>query len=305
MISSPSPRRHGLWLRCAFAMAAVVAVGILAACSDVPIDEKYPKERIPGDSKPRYEDPTSIFGSGGLFGGDQASTNDGSGGGGIGVNSLLWRASLDTVSFMPLLSADPFGGVIITDWYSPSSHAQRALQGQHLHPRPPAAGRRVARHGLPPGQSGRRLGRCAGGAHGLDRSGERHPDARAPDADRRLAAVAPSLPMSRYNFRQAERKWQAAWAEQRCFEARIDAGKPKYYVHGDVPLSLGAHPYGPCAQLHPGRRRRPLQARPRLQRAASHGLGRLRPAGRERGHGEEDPSRDMDLRQHRHHARRS
>ncbi len=121
MISSPSVRRHGLWLRCAFAMAAVVAVGILAACSDVPIDEKYPKERIPGDSKPRYEDPTSIFGSGGLFGGDQASTGDGSGGGGIGVNSLLWRASLDTVSFMPLLSADPFGGVIITDWYSPST----------------------------------------------------------------------------------------------------------------------------------------------------------------------------------------
>ena len=37
----------------------------------------------------------------------------------IGVNSFLWRASLDTVSFMPVASADPFGGVIITDWYSP------------------------------------------------------------------------------------------------------------------------------------------------------------------------------------------
>jgi len=34
------------------------------------------------------------------------------------VNSYLWRASLDTVSFMPLASADPFGGVIITDWYT-------------------------------------------------------------------------------------------------------------------------------------------------------------------------------------------
>ena len=40
-------------------------------------------------------------------------------GGGIGVNSFLWRASLDTISFMPLASADPFGGVIITDWYTP------------------------------------------------------------------------------------------------------------------------------------------------------------------------------------------
>ena len=38
-------------------------------------------------------------------------------GGGIGVNSFLWRASLDTTSFMPVQSADPFGGVILTDWY--------------------------------------------------------------------------------------------------------------------------------------------------------------------------------------------
>lgn len=35
----------------------------------------------------------------------------------IGVNAFLWRASLETVAFMPLASVDPFGGVIITDWY--------------------------------------------------------------------------------------------------------------------------------------------------------------------------------------------
>jgi hypothetical protein len=35
----------------------------------------------------------------------------------IGVNGYLWRASLDTLAFMPLSSADPYGGVIITDWY--------------------------------------------------------------------------------------------------------------------------------------------------------------------------------------------
>src|SRR5271168_3687579 len=34
----------------------------------------------------------------------------------LGVNSYLWHASLDTLAFMPLASADPFGGVIITDW---------------------------------------------------------------------------------------------------------------------------------------------------------------------------------------------
>jgi hypothetical protein len=36
----------------------------------------------------------------------------------IGVNSYLWRASLDTVSFAPLLQADSAGGVIVTDWYA-------------------------------------------------------------------------------------------------------------------------------------------------------------------------------------------
>jgi hypothetical protein len=41
------------------------------------------------------------------------------GGAGLSVNAYLWRAALDTLSFMPLASADPFGGTIITDWYSP------------------------------------------------------------------------------------------------------------------------------------------------------------------------------------------
>lgn len=36
----------------------------------------------------------------------------------IGVNSYLWRASLDALSFMPLLQADSAGGVVITDWYA-------------------------------------------------------------------------------------------------------------------------------------------------------------------------------------------
>src|SRR4051812_44297182 len=36
----------------------------------------------------------------------------------IGVNSYLWRAALDTVSFAPLLQADANSGVIITDWYA-------------------------------------------------------------------------------------------------------------------------------------------------------------------------------------------
>jgi hypothetical protein len=50
------------------------------------------------------------------FGGDQAVSEQSEAG--IGVNSYLWRSTLDVLSFMPLSEVDPFGGVIITDWYS-------------------------------------------------------------------------------------------------------------------------------------------------------------------------------------------
>ncbi|MAC11468.1 DUF3576 domain-containing protein [Novosphingopyxis iocasae] len=44
----------------------------------------------------------------------------------IGVNSYLWRASLETLSFMPLLQTDSAGGVIVTDWYTnPQSPNER------------------------------------------------------------------------------------------------------------------------------------------------------------------------------------
>lgn len=45
----------------------------------------------------------------------------------IGVNSYLWRASLDAISFMPLLQADSAGGVIVTDWYAnPANPGERS-----------------------------------------------------------------------------------------------------------------------------------------------------------------------------------
>ena len=53
-----------------------------------------------------------------LFKFDRSGNSDG-GGAGLGVNAYLWRGALETLSFMPLASADPFGGVIITDWYQP------------------------------------------------------------------------------------------------------------------------------------------------------------------------------------------
>jgi hypothetical protein len=112
--------------------AIVTVLGVLAltlaACEGVDVQ---PADR--GDAGPgrAYKQGSggagdgSIFGPGGLqlFGKKEGQAEAS---GGIGVNSFLWRASLDTLSFMPLSSADPFGGVIITDWYSPpESPAER------------------------------------------------------------------------------------------------------------------------------------------------------------------------------------
>ncbi len=45
---------------------------------------------------------------------------------GLPINSVLWKSSLEVINFMPISSADPFAGVIITEWYSsPNTHDQR------------------------------------------------------------------------------------------------------------------------------------------------------------------------------------
>jgi hypothetical protein len=46
----------------------------------------------------------------------------------IGVNSYLWRASLETLAFMPLTQADSAGGVIVTDWYANPSNANERVK---------------------------------------------------------------------------------------------------------------------------------------------------------------------------------
>lgn len=101
-------------------LMAVIALG---ACSTegVKKEAKYPSGHDRDATEDIYEDNPSVFGSNGLklFGGRGDDKDKYSGQSGIGVNSYLWRASLDTVSFMPLASADPFGGVILTDWYAP------------------------------------------------------------------------------------------------------------------------------------------------------------------------------------------
>jgi hypothetical protein len=55
----------------------------------------------------------SVFG----LGRHTPTTNTSANPANLGVNGYLWRATLDTLAFMPLASADPYGGVVITDWY--------------------------------------------------------------------------------------------------------------------------------------------------------------------------------------------
>ncbi len=98
------------------AAAAVVAALLLTGCGS---------SSEPGESyrrSPDYQAPAGAEKNGSVFGGGLSLFSVSTGEareGAVAVNAFLWRASLDTLAFMPLASADPFGGVIITDWYAP------------------------------------------------------------------------------------------------------------------------------------------------------------------------------------------
>lgn len=103
-------------------LVLALCLASLAGCGS---DAVKPNPTAPGAMVEPGQPAGSILGDEGLLGALGISKNpnqEGAGGGpggGVGVNAYLWRAALDTLSFMPLSSADPFGGVIITDWYNP------------------------------------------------------------------------------------------------------------------------------------------------------------------------------------------
>jgi hypothetical protein len=95
-------------------LSAVPLGMLLVGCDNAPTPDagtKYKKavELERAASRGKLTD-----GDGGfvLFGGKKEAA-----GASIGVNAFLWRATLDTLSFLPIASADPFGGTILTDWY--------------------------------------------------------------------------------------------------------------------------------------------------------------------------------------------
>ena len=105
------PMLPGLLL---FAMA-------LAGCNSSAVKPNQVPDNYSGEGGPNSQSSRQM---GSASGGDVILGNTKTkapetGGAGLGVNAYLWRGALDTLSFMPLASADPFGGVIITDWWQP------------------------------------------------------------------------------------------------------------------------------------------------------------------------------------------
>jgi len=103
--------------------ALALSAAALSACGE---SKAVFPTRDKGSSAPRMsnEPRETVFGPEGMFG-DKKKGGQGDAVG-IGVNSFLWRASLDTIAFMPIATADPFGGTIITDWYTlPESPTER------------------------------------------------------------------------------------------------------------------------------------------------------------------------------------
>jgi len=104
----------------------LVAVAPLAACSGLDVKANPTSPSYIADRETQYGSLSSDKGLlGDVFGGSKSREPTGAA---LGVNAYLWRGALDTLSFMPLASADPFGGVIITDWYTPPNSPDERLK---------------------------------------------------------------------------------------------------------------------------------------------------------------------------------
>jgi hypothetical protein len=134
--SCPSPPLAAVTVMSTLKIPCTTTLLLLAAlafggCGVTPENKEFtvfdPREQRQRDRAGTFTgtDGITIFGAGNR---SAAAADPGGGGGGIGVNAYLWRGALETISFMPLASADPFGGLIITDWYQPASAPDERLK---------------------------------------------------------------------------------------------------------------------------------------------------------------------------------
>ena len=107
-----------------YSLGALLAAGVAAGCS--PFKGEVDPDEVTTTEERRKGDFGTLLGENilryrGPARGDAAASP-------IAVNAYLWRASLDTLAFMPLASADTLGGVIITDWYTPPESPNERLK---------------------------------------------------------------------------------------------------------------------------------------------------------------------------------
>ncbi|MGY8959236.1 MAG: leucine--tRNA ligase, partial [Alphaproteobacteria bacterium] len=182
-------------------------------------------------------------GKGGLidtfFGDSESATT----GGGIAVNSFLWRASLDTMSFLPLQHSDPFGGVINYDWYSPpESPDERVKVTVYILDRDLRAdGLRLSvfRQTLE-GQAWRPAKVDPKTTRDLENAILK----RARELRIAASATNKRYGMSRYNPKETEQKWRKIWDDNKVFQVTEKPDVDKYYV-------LEMFPY-PSGRIHMG-----------------------------------------------------
>lgn len=104
-------------------LSILTLAALITSCSGMPKGEgDFPKSRDQQEEerigKITGEDGITVIG-----GKKKNAATDG-----INVNSYLWRATLDTVAQMPIISADPFGGTILTDWYVENEKSQERFK---------------------------------------------------------------------------------------------------------------------------------------------------------------------------------
>lgn len=95
---------------------AFMALMLVSACESLGIEGDTSSYPQPEDVA-RREKRGKLGGDEGLISFGGPSDEEKAGANPLGVNSFLWRATLDTLAFLPIASADPFGGVVLTDWY--------------------------------------------------------------------------------------------------------------------------------------------------------------------------------------------
>ncbi len=107
--------------RCFLALSAVLL--LVTGCSLTADEEQnYPKT----EEDRRRDRLGKLTGEEGLTLGGGGERDSDAGKNPLGVNSFLWRATLDTLAFLPIAAADPWGGTILTDWYEdPATPGER------------------------------------------------------------------------------------------------------------------------------------------------------------------------------------